>query len=91
MNETPSHTTRLRQTPMGALAAAAKIITRSAFILRMACIAVIGGMSSVGTGIVIQPYLTSYIGMQRSQLASLFAVTGRFVPRYAYPLAVGLC
>lgn len=68
---TASHS---RQGPRGALVAAAEIITRNSFILRMACIAVIGGMSSVGTGIIVQPYLTSYIGFQRQQLASLFGV-----------------
>lgn len=73
MREPPSHDARSRQHPMTALIAAIQIITRNSFILRMACIAVIGGTSTAGTWIVAQPYLTSYIGMQRQQLASLMA------------------
>jgi len=40
----------------------------------MACIALIGGVSSVGTGLVVQPYLTSFIGMKRQEMSGLFAV-----------------
>eukprot|EP00928_Gymnodinium_smaydae_P089477 TRINITY_DN73433_c0_g1_i1.p1 TRINITY_DN73433_c0_g1~~TRINITY_DN73433_c0_g1_i1.p1 ORF type:complete len:504 (+),score=105.87 TRINITY_DN73433_c0_g1_i1:147-1658(+) len=65
---------RRRQGPVGALRAALLTVSRNSFILRMAVVAVIGGISSVGTGLVVQPYLTSYIGMQRQDMAALFAV-----------------
>mmetsp|Transcript_80491 Transcript_80491/g.239882 ORF Transcript_80491/g.239882 Transcript_80491/m.239882 type:complete len:470 (-) Transcript_80491:87-1496(-) len=64
-----------RRGPAGAMRAAFAIITRNSFILRMACIAVVGGVSTVGTVITSLPYLTSYIGMKREEMAGMIVLT----------------
>merc|ERR1711879_783379 len=63
-----------RQSPAGAVRAAFRLITKNDFILRMAWVAMIGAISSVGSGIVIQPYLTGYIGMDHKQLSGLMSI-----------------
>jgi len=73
-NEVMSPDACQRQGPKSALRAAYGIITMNSFILRMACIAVVGGMSSVGSHLIAQPYLTGYVGMKRDQMAVMFAV-----------------
>mmetsp|Transcript_31770 Transcript_31770/g.73755 ORF Transcript_31770/g.73755 Transcript_31770/m.73755 type:complete len:469 (+) Transcript_31770:62-1468(+) len=74
-----SQAMRQRQGPVGALRAALQVLTANAFIFRMACTAAIGSVSTMGTGLVAQAYLTAYIGMRRQELAELSVVMGASV------------